>query len=413
MKIFKNTVLIALCVGSFSPALAEEDLYNIINDGQVYGEARYRFEHINQDGFAKDASANTVRGTLGFKTGEYKGFQGLAEGSIVRHVGADAFDDTTNGKSQYPVIADPDNEELNQLWLSYGNIPDTSIKLGRQTIELDNQRFVGSHDWRQNDQTFDAIAVSNHSIDDLNLTYAFVGNVNRINGDDHPLGDLDTETHVFHGYYNYENWFDISGYSYLIDAEKASDLSSQTYGIRATGEQPINKVWMLSYEAEFAHQRDYANNSNNYDAEYYHLSPKITGKGITFGAGYELLGSDSNNAFQTPLGSSHAFNGWADQFVTTPDQGLEDIYLTVGYEISDLHDWVDGTEITGTYHHFDGDKSGDFGSEFNLGLTKTIPLENVDRLDDLVLTAKYADYRADDAPYSDKQVFWTQVGVTF
>ncbi|MEH6631727.1 MAG: alginate export family protein [Halopseudomonas aestusnigri] len=397
----------------FSSAQASEELKSIVTEGDVFGQVRYRFEHTDQDGFSKDASAHTVRTDLGFKTGNFYGFQGLVEGSVVRHIGDDDFNDTTNGNSQYPVIADPDNEELNQLWLSYDNIPDTNVKFGRQIIKLDNQRFIGSVEWRQNNQTYDAVAINNQTIDDLSLTYSYVGNVNRINGDDHPKGDLDSNSHIVHGNYGYADWLGVSAYAYLLDVKKSPNLSSATYGLRATGKQPISDAWTFSYEAEVAHQTDYADYTDGYGVEYIHLSPAISGYGFTFKPGYELLGSDGSNAFQTPFATGHAFNGWADQFLTTPSGGLQDLYFTVKYRVSDLHQWVDGTTITGTYHKFDADKSGDFGSEFDLGLTKSFALDDVEFLKAVAVTVKYADYRAEDAPFADKQVFWTQFGVTF
>ena len=45
-----------------------------------------------------------------------------------------------------------------------------------------------------------------------------------------------------------------------------------------------------------------------------------------------MLGGDNgsgNRAFQTPLATKHAFQGWADQFLTTPADGIEDAYLGV------------------------------------------------------------------------------------
>src|SRR3546814_3361296 len=47
----------------------------------------------------------------------------------------------------------------------------------------------------------------------------------------------------------------------------------------------------------------------------------------------DVCSSDLGNgvvAFQTPLATLHAFNGWADRFLSTPGNGLEDIYVGVG-----------------------------------------------------------------------------------
>ena len=54
------------------------------------------------------------------------------------------------------MVPDPENIELNCLqiaWQKNGN----GIVLGRQRINLDDQRWVGSVGWRQNEQTFDAV----------------------------------------------------------------------------------------------------------------------------------------------------------------------------------------------------------------------------------------------------------------
>jgi len=34
-------------------------------------------------------------------------------------------------------------------------------------------------------------------------------------------------------------------------------------------------------------------------------------------------------AFQTPLGTNHAFQGWADRFLITPGDGIEDLFVTL------------------------------------------------------------------------------------
>ena len=87
--------------------------------------------------------------------------------------------------------------------------------------------------------------------------------------------------------------------------------------------------------------------------------------GYNFGAvtvlgGYELLGSDNGVGFNTPLATKHKFNGWADKFLGTPGEGLEDIYLTAKGKAY-------GVKWVATYHDFSSDVDGiDFGSELKL-----------------------------------------------
>ena len=51
---------------------------------------------------------------------------------------------------------------------------------------------------------------------------------------------------------------------------------------------------------------------------------------MTARLGWEHLGGDGTHALQAPLGTLHAFDGWADKFLVTPANGLDDRYLGLG-----------------------------------------------------------------------------------
>ncbi len=160
------------------PQAHADDVKSIITDGDVFGEVRYRYEYVEQDGITENANASTVRTNLGFKTGKYKGFQGLIEGQLVQNIGADSFNDTVGGNAggPFPIVADPDNAEINRAWVSWTGFHDTELKIGRQDLNIDNQRFVGTVGWRQNDQTFDSILLKNSGFENIDLTYSYIAN---------------------------------------------------------------------------------------------------------------------------------------------------------------------------------------------------------------------------------------------
>ena len=118
-------------------------------------DARVRFETVDQDNAVADAEALTVRLRPGISLGS-GGFSLLVEGEgtfgIVNH-----YNDTNaaNGVEPYSVVADPESIELNRAQLQYKSKAVT-LTAGRQRINIDDQRFVGSVGWRQNEQTFDA-----------------------------------------------------------------------------------------------------------------------------------------------------------------------------------------------------------------------------------------------------------------
>ena len=119
----------------------------------------------------------------------------------------------------------------------------------------------------------------------------------------------------------------------LLDYRSAAQyaLSTQTFGVRATGPWQINTDWSVLYTAEFANQRNFGTNPNHVNANYYlgELGPSRNGLGVK--AGYALLGGRSlTNEVSTPL--ANPFNGWTELFGTTPNlgnsHGLEARYLT-------------------------------------------------------------------------------------
>ena len=405
----------AFCILPVSVFAAEPA--DFITKGNFYGDARYRYETVDQDGPAPitdDAHASTLRLRTGFKTGTYVGFQGLVEFDLVGNIGGDDYNDSINGQTQYPVIADPATEILNQLWVSWAGLPQTTLKLGRQAINLDNQRFIGTVGWRQNDQTFDAVTLENKSIDKLSLLYGYVGNVNRVFGPDHPLGDYDTETHLAHAIYAFQPWLNVTGYGYWMDFDLAPASSSRTFGLRLNGERKFNENWTFFYEAEMAEQEDHGNNPASYDASYYYVSPGVKFGGLSLSAGFESLEGNGANSFQTPLATLHAFNGWADKFLTTPASGLEDAYGKISYTVSGMGKWADNTVFDAAYHDYNAENtSADYGTEWNLQIGRTLKTEKETYpFKEWSVSVKYADYDAEDL-FTDTEKVWLTLGTKF
>lgn len=380
--------------------------------GFFYGDVRYRYESVDQKSFAKDAEASTLRARVGYNTGVWYDLQGAVEMESNFHLGSDRFNDTTNGRTSYPVVADPQGTELNQLWAAWSGLPQTSIKLGRQALNLDNQRFIGTVGWRQLDQTFDMININNASVDKLSLMYGYVWNVNRIFGDDAATGDLNSNSHLLRAGYAYAPWLNAVAYGYLLDFDDTTPaLSSQTYGLRFTGETPLSEEIKFFYTLEGATQDDYADNPASYSAEYFYAAPGLKYKGLAGEIGYESLEGNGTSAFQTPLATLHAFNGWADLFLTTPANGLEDVYGKASYTVAGVGEYVDGTALQLVYHDFNAERGSlDYGTEWNAQISKTFVVNHY--IKDWTVALKYADYNADGL-YADTEKVWFVLSSTF
>ena len=393
--------------------LAAEGVNNSVEEalkgdwGQITFNLRYRFEYVDQDGL-KTTTGDPIRLRLGYLTPEFAGFQGFAEFEGNTPIFADDYNDLSNGKTEYAVIADPEESELNQGWLSYATIPDTIIKGGRQKILLDNQRFVGAVGWRQMEQTFDAINLFNSSLGGFSANATYIWNVRTITSQ-----DVNMQSPLLNLKYVFEDIGSLTGYGYWLDYDDPDNsgpfeyaFSTQTFGLRFDGSAALSDNFNLLYTAEYANQTDYQDNPADYTADYYHLiggilSPRsgsiatnISGK-----IAYEVLGADNGVSFKTPLGTNHGFNGWADQFLTAPPDGLRDLYGILSATVA-------GIKADIIYHDFQADEgSSDYGTEFDAMLTKKFGSH-------YTLQAVYANYKADEFKV-DTEKFWLQFTVAF
>ena len=370
-----------------------------------YADLRYRLELVDQDGIAEDATASTLRVKAGVRLGEWKGVSALVEGEAIMRIGAQRYNDTTNGLTQYPVVADPADVLLNQAYVRYHPGAAFDAVVGRQVINLDNQRWIGSVGWRQNDQTFDAARVTVSPIKPLSVQYVHSWRVNRVFGPDSPQGIWhDPQINAVSVAYKAGKAGTLTGYGYWLEIPDAPAASSRTLGMRLAGEQPISQGVKLLYAAEYAHQTDLSPNPAGFAHDYMLLEPGIAAKGFTVKAGYERLEGDGVTALQTPLATLHAFNGWADVFLSTPANGLRDLYGDVAYKFP--VGAVKGLTLRAAWHDFRSTTGNiGYGQEFDALATYPVTQK-------IVLLAKFAHYNA--ASFAtDRTKLWFGVEVKY
>ncbi len=326
-------VMAIVLSGCVSTASSAESLKEALTEGKVNFDLRYRYEVVEQSNFAEDARASTIRLRLGYTTGLYYGLFARFEFEHNEILGGEQFDSTANGNITFPIIADPESTEVNQAFLGYRPLDEMTFKLGRQVINLDNQRYIGSVDWRQNNQTFDGGSGWFEFTPEFKLFVGYLNNVNRVFGEDNPfplLADNALSAPLANISYDFAVGR-VSGYAYLLEFDDEPLRSTQTYGVRFRGSHAFSDDFKCLYTVEYADQFDYKDGASTIDADYLLAEFGFGINAFTVKAGYELLGGDGLYGFQTPLATLHAFNGWADQFLGTPAGGLEDTYFT-GYK---------------------------------------------------------------------------------
>lgn len=359
---------------------------------------RHRIELVDEEGFSEDAGASTLRTRLNLATGRYHGLDAFVEFSDVREIGLNDFNagtGATPGRERFPVVADAEDTRLNQAWLGFSPNDYLEIRAGRQRIKLDNDRFVGNVGWRQNEQTFDGASLAWQN-DRWHLFYGYVGHVNRIFDSSVPAGGHDHDTHLVNASFDLADGHALTGYLYAIEDKDQQAFSNNTVGLRYTGD-----AGRLAWLAEYARQSDAGKNADDYAADYLHLRADLAlDSRFKPMAGFERLeGSrEPGEAFRTPLATLHAFNGWADRFLTTPDTGLEDIYGGFTGRNGRL-----GWNLT--WHRFESEATGArFGDEIDASLS-------IDVAEKVAVLLKVAHFDSSGTEVAGATKFWAQLSL--
>lgn len=435
----------------------EYTLLDSIKQGKPLTNFRLRYENIDQEAYQPAPNANkkldttealTLRSLIGWQTAPFHNFSFAAQITDV-HEFNHAFNDRRDnlsepGKANYANIVDPSYTDVNQLFMDWTGIKNTKLRLGRQQLNLDNVRFIGDIGFRQNMQVFDGISVANKSITDVDIFAAHFSKVRQIN-----TRLRDGNMDIVNAKYRISPSESLVGYGYFIDVANLSqnngtptaastaaqggnglgasqdlvktattDASSKTFGLRLDGVRKVNDDWKVLYTAEYAKQDDYRGGNPLIDAHYFKLGGGAMYDVWSLRLDHEKLSSNHGKyAFQTPLGTNHLFQGWADQFLVTPRQGIEDTFITFAGSIQKA-------KIYAEYHVFKADekfqtlggKLGDsYGSEFDASvlypftekITGKIEYAKFDEDDVYGTTLKNA------ARKGDKEMFWLTAMYTF
>ncbi len=412
MKKIKMSLVAAIAAAAATTGANAGALDSILSNPKLDIELRPRYESVD-DSVNDNASALTVRTAIGVQAG-LLGVDGL--NAQLQAMSVDNFGliaDYSPERTGYATIADGTQSRITQANISYSADGFTGI-FGRKMVVLDNARFIGNVGWRQMPQTYDLVAGIYNGVENLSLLGAYVTQVNRIFNTDGngPLNrKMATGSVLLHASYTVMPELTLTAYDYMIQNY------ADHIGIRATGKVKVEDL-TLKYEAEYATQSDptmedsedplYSANRKQ-DADYYKVALDASISGFTVGAGYEFLSEkgDGDYAFWTPLATLHAMNGWADVFLNTPDEGLVDMTLKLGYNAGEFG------KIVGIYHNFTSDVSNangddDLGSEIDVAYNYKINKN-------LGLLLKGAWYTAGDASFNKNDVtkYWVQLDYKF
>jgi hypothetical protein len=369
---------------------------------RLSGDLRLRYQNLNRDDFEQDANALTLRFLGVFEADIFDKTSILAEVEAVTTPIND-FNDGTGIRPLFPAILDPAGIELNRLQIISEALPKTRLTLGRQRLALDDWRFIGALPFRQNSQSIEAVRVETTAFGPGILDVGYFNKVRRPLGGDNIAGVFEGDS--FYANYNVATPIGrVTAFHYATDLEidalgpQGQFNSTQTTGGRVLGRKDWNDFGVV-WEGSYAKQRDYADNLNDFSIDYGLAELTLKPANWSFKFRAEILGSDSGQGLQTPLASLHRFQGFADQFLRTPDDGLRDYSVLIQFDFGSAGPFSDISTFA-RQHWFEADTDGrNYGRELDLSLRAKVNKTG--------FALEYADYKSQGFSVDTKALFLT------
>lgn len=384
------------------PTIALE--YSVNSHTFEFG-TRARVAHVDTDNDAKAASLLLrLRAESEWSTQ----FSTLLELDYVALGWEDEFSNGAHFNGN-PVIPDTAGMDLNQALMRYSPTNTLQLTLGREAVNLGNQRFVGTNGFWQNEQTLDTAGFRFEFGMASDIVYRYVDNANRINGDDagknlspsdsnfvvnnglRPapfLGDHDHNTHLLFAQFKEWDYSQIQTYYFDMDIKDATVLSNQTLGLRYEYKGRWGKLRTQAHGELALQKRTQINNDAT--LEFYDIGTGIGYRSSEISINYQRLGENNGISFVTPLASLHDQNGWVDKFLITPSSGLRDYSLQYIWRQSPI-------KIDALYHIFHSDNhDSEIGKEFDMDIIFKLNRDNS-------FLFRYANFFAGRSNYTDEQ----------
>jgi len=286
-------------------------------------DLRYRYEYVADDATAFAGRASTVRAAVGYATRPVFGFSALGQLAAVGVLGPDFYRVPTSptlNNMAYPTVVDPPGLMVDRLYAQY-EAARLTVRIGRQELAFNNQRFLGASPWRQVHQTFDAAAIDVRPVPGVRVQYALTGRVNQVTGRTASDGQLLLLGHLGNATYTRPGVGTLAVYDLRLDCLDDATRSTNTLGARLEGPLRIDDDWSFLYAAELARQTDVAHNPDAIAARYVALEAGAAFRGVVGRVQYDVRDGDGpTDKLTTPL--AEAWDGWSERFDVTPDAGL-------------------------------------------------------------------------------------------
>nr|WP_320132120.1 hypothetical protein [uncultured Holophaga sp.] len=355
--------------------VSAQDLQTALTSGKASLEIRTRYEH-DLDGSAnpeKSATALTNRTILGYQTGKFYGVSAnlqFLDVSTLFDVDNFNYTGAPASKSVYATIKEPHQDRILQGYLEW-----KGLKLGRQIVSVDDQRFIGGGAWNQAPKSSTGLTYRGDlGVKGLDVYAGYISSI--------VLSDA-TNRNVNQNFARVR-YTPIKALSIAAFYFAADDKTTPTKSYQDTGLQVNGGFKGLLYDFTYAKQHRYHESTATAIPSTSYRAGMVGYKfgDYTLKATREVVGQ----GLWTPDAGFHGLHGWSDRLgsasTTAPAYGLVDTYLTALAKVSDV-------KLEGQYHKFQAEsRSMNYGKEFDLSAEYPVTKS-------FSLLAKYANYLGD------------------
>jgi len=340
--------------------------------GRFALELRPRYNRIDESDKPERTEGVTTRVIAGWRSAPWYGLRLTVELINTGHLGKRNYNDDGAQffTSPYPLLPDPGTTDWNQVFLDYTGLEATRIRVGRQVVRLNNQRWVSDNDFRQIPQLFEGVSASYSGIANTELSASYFRRMRNTSGTGAAL-----ELTILNAAYNPAPGQEVGAYGVFHEQAQNgaftgfADSSYRVIGVRAAGSAGPWGGIEVPYIADFAQQKAFRGGDARIDARYWRLGAGLAWRDYTLRYDQEVKGSNGGQyGAQMPLTDFYAFNGWTLHFFNTPSVGLVDRWVTLRAAFGRR------IVIYGEEHRFRSDYGSiGLGRETDVGITFTYP----------------------------------------
>ncbi len=268
------------------------------------------------------------------------------------------------GSTDQIYKSDPTLQNVYEAWAKYDFNDVYAVKVGRQALVYDNERFMGGLDWAQQGRSHDALFFSKKHADrncELNIALAYNQQIpfepGRLEGTEY-FGVNNYKTMIFG---HWQRRFDDGGVAVLFhnDGQQVTSDTSmahrQTYAVLGDF-----KLGDMKLDGEFYYQGGRNGNDVKVNGFMLALHGTIDTEITPLTLGFEFLsgtprGEENDNSYNPLYGTNHKFYGYMDYFYVGNyhgqagggrTSGLIDVHLKTNFKLAQK------SSLAGHIHYF-------------------------------------------------------------